>query len=126
VSDLTDAEINEGIAKFCGTLCPICNGSKEEDFTSFSEPRRTLNQTCSCCRGKGTQLRYTTSLDDLREAMGKMTEEQRVALRVDLMGTWRKNESLPMAESFGYWLLFDCPVRTLAEAVYQVVKGESK
>jgi hypothetical protein len=56
--------------------------------------------------------------------MGKMTREQREELNVMLWAKFRAIDQPCM--DYSEWLLFHCPVHTLAEAVYQVVKGENK
>jgi hypothetical protein len=109
----TDAEINSAIAIFCGytEVGPYLLDRKQWSWKDSNGIKVEIPS-------------YTTSFDALREAMGKMTEDKQKDLRNKLVEIYEENRCLLTARSAIEWLLFHCPARTLAEAVYQVVKGE--
>jgi hypothetical protein len=107
MTEPTNAEINEAIAKFCGWRPSRTRFGYGAYFQAWLDPSGIYHLNPPS---------YTTSFDALREAMGKMAVIQKSELLIKL--------SEPFMRHGPAWLLFDITTKALAEAVYQVVKGE--
>lgn len=117
MNEPTEQEINEGLARFEGWK----RAPDRRMFGGWVDPD-----------GFGDQVpTYTTSLDDCRRVMGKMTEEQQTKIYHHLWDVfapihtqlWR-DESNVNHSHIVWWLLFTMPPATLARAIYEVMKGD--
>jgi hypothetical protein len=103
----TDAEINEGIAKFCGWRPSRSRFGCGSYFQCWLDPSGIYHINPPS---------YATSFDLLREAMGKMTSLQKSELLIKIYD--------PFHGRGPAWLLFHITTKALSEAVYKIMKGE--
>lgn len=111
---MTEPEINEQIAKF------------EDDWNKANIP---ADSDFWLCVGKPRSTNYSQDETALRQALGKLSEEQKLDYVNALKKIWivtPNNLGLSTAGDALNWLLFEVPTATKARVLAEVVKEGQK